>query len=43
MATSNLPIPTLQPVSDLAAVDSTLIATIDDGASCCGGGCCSTN
>jgi len=39
MATSNLPTPTLQPVP----VEQTLLTTVEDGASCCGGGCCSTN
>lgn len=43
MATSNLPTPTLQPVTDLAADSTDLLAVVDDGASCCGGGCCSTN
>lgn len=38
MATSNLPAPTLQPIAD----EKNLIAVIDEGASCCGGGCCST-
>ncbi|HET8926267.1 MAG TPA: hypothetical protein VFN24_00370 [Microbacterium sp.] len=39
MATSNLPAPTLQPV---AVDEKNLIAVIDEGDSCCGGGCCST-
>jgi hypothetical protein len=38
MATSNLPAPTLQPIAD----EKSLIAVIDEGDSCCGGGCCST-
>jgi len=39
MATSNLPTPTLQPISD----EQNLLTVIEDGASCCGGGGCSTN
>lgn len=39
MATSNLPTPQLQPID----VQKDLIAVVEDGASCCGGGCCSTN
>ncbi|MBM7827861.1 hypothetical protein JOD60_001919 [Microbacterium aurum] len=39
MATSNLPTPQLQPVSD----DKNLLTVVEDGASCCGGGCCGTN
>ena len=39
MATSNLPAPTLQPVPD----ELNLLTAADEGASCCGGGCCSTN
>lgn len=41
MATSNLPTPTLQPVP--VPEELNLLAGADDGASCCGGGCCSTN
>ncbi len=37
MATSNLPTPALQPIS----VEKDLIAPVEEGASCCGGGCCS--
>lgn len=39
MATSNLPTPTLQPVTD----EKNLLVVADEGASCCGGGCCSTD
>lgn len=39
MATSNLPTPTLQPVPD----EANLIAVVEDGASCCGGGCCTVD
>jgi len=39
MATSNLPTPALQPVPD----EQNLLVIQDEGASCCGGGCCSTN
>jgi len=39
MATSNLPTPTLQPISD----EQNLLTVVEDGASCCGGGCCSIN
>ena len=42
MATSNLPTPTLQPVSDLQGAEQNLLPVVDEGASCCGGGCCST-
>ncbi|MFV0320375.1 MAG: hypothetical protein ACK5IN_08475 [Microbacterium sp.] len=39
MATSNLPTPTLQPLTD----EKDLIAVVDEGATCCGGGgCCGT-
>lgn len=37
MATSNLPSPTLQPIQD----ETKLLTVVDEGASCCGGGCCS--
>jgi len=40
MATSNLPTPTLQPLQTLAD-DRNLVPVVEDGASCCGGGCCS--
>ncbi|WP_405375498.1 MULTISPECIES: hypothetical protein [unclassified Microbacterium] len=40
MATSNLPVPTLQPVP-LENVDPKLAEIVEEGASCCGGGCCS--
>jgi hypothetical protein len=40
MATSNLPAPTLQPI---VTDDKNLIEVVDESASCCGGGCCSTN
>ncbi|WP_431801370.1 hypothetical protein [Microbacterium sp. bgisy203] len=43
MATSNLPTPALQPVTDLADGEQNLLTVVDEGASCCGGGCCSTN
>ncbi|WP_281423628.1 hypothetical protein [Microbacterium flavum] len=42
MATSNLPTPTLQPVTDLAGADELIQPVTDEGAGCCGGGCCST-
>jgi len=38
MATSNLPTPTLQPVAD----EKNLLTVVDEGASCCGGGCCAS-
>lgn len=37
MATSNLPTPTLKPTAD----EKVLLAVVDSGDSCCGGGCCS--
>jgi hypothetical protein len=45
MASSNLPTPTLQPLASLPIVtdDKNLAEVVDEGASCCGGGCCSTN
>ncbi|MCU4672292.1 hypothetical protein ACFQRL_06790 [Microbacterium fluvii] len=39
MATSNLPTPTLQPLPAVADDKNLLVS--DEGASCCGGGCCS--
>ena len=41
MATSNLPTPTLQPVTDDEKNPITIVS--DEGASCCGGGCCGGN
>jgi hypothetical protein len=41
MATSNLPTPTLQTLQPVTDDQNLLVA--DEGASCCGGGCCSTN
>lgn len=38
MATSNLPTPSLQPVAD-----EVNLLVVEDGASCCGGGCCASN
>lgn len=45
MATSNLPTPSLQPISTLsnATEDTDAVELLDEGASCCGGGCCSTD
>ncbi|SIT71541.1 hypothetical protein [Microbacterium sp. RU33B] len=45
MATSNLPTPSLQPLQTLpqAGDDKNLLVALDEGASCCGGGCCSTD
>ncbi|WP_162531345.1 hypothetical protein [Microbacterium oleivorans] len=45
MATSNLPTPSLQPISTLtnSTEDKVVVELVDEGASCCGGGCCSTN
>ena len=43
MAASNRPNPTLQPVTDLAGAQQNLLPVVDEGAGCCGGGCCSTN
>jgi hypothetical protein len=37
MATSNLPTPQLQPIAD----DKNVIEIVSEGATCCGGGCCS--
>jgi hypothetical protein len=39
MATSNLPAPTLLPLTD----DKNLLTVVDSGASCCGGGACSVD
>ncbi|WP_349308416.1 hypothetical protein [Microbacterium sp. MM2322] len=45
MATSNLPTPSLQPIATLtnATDDKDAVELLDEGASCCGGGCCSSN
>lgn len=45
MATSNLPTPTLQPLSTLpnATEQTNAVELVDEGVTCCGGGCCSTN
>jgi len=44
MATSNLPTPSLQPISTLTnSTEDKVVELVDEGASCCGGGCCSTN
>jgi hypothetical protein len=42
MATSNLPTPSLQPLQPVTD-DKNLLVALDEGASCCGGGCCSTD
>ncbi|MFS0867069.1 hypothetical protein AB3M83_07005 [Microbacterium sp. 179-B 1A2 NHS] len=40
MATSSLPVPTLQPLPD---EKNPIQIVADEGSSCCGGGCCGSN